>query len=220
MLANQIISTKILPVSSDDTGEAAVVIMGLFHVHHLPIVDNNKLVGIISEDDIYANDVSKPISDYKLNNNDLFVKPNDHIFEVMGIMSTNKVSIIPVVDEKGKFLGVISQYDLLQFYATSFSFAEPGSIILLEVPRIDYSLEEISRLVEAENAVILSSFLSEIPKNNRTILVTIKLNIMDISDVISSLERHDYIVRSSFSEEEFVDELKDNYDHLMRYLDV
>lgn len=220
MLANQLISNNILPVMKDDTGEAVIIMMGLFHVRHLPIINEDRLVGIISEDDIYTQDVNITIDHYTQESSMISVMPDDHLFEVMGVMSDNKLSMIPVVDKNGYYLGVISQNDLLQFYANSFSFAEPGSIILLEVPRIDYSLEEISRIVEADGASILSSFLSEEPSNRNTILVTIKLNKMEVSDVIASLERHEYLIRSSFTEEDFVDELNDNYNHLMRFLDV
>jgi len=220
MLANQLISNSILPVHIDDTGEAVLVIMGLFHVRHLPIVEGDKLIGIISEDDIYTQDVNLPISAYPHHASMISVLPEDHLFEVMGTMSSNKLSMIPVVNGQNKYLGIISQSDLLQFYANSFSFAEPGSILLLEVPRIDYSLEEICRIIEGENAVVLSSFLSEDSSNHDIILVTVKLNKLEVSDVILALERHEYIVRNAFSEEEFIDKISDNYDHLMRYLNV
>lgn len=220
MLAKQLISTNILPVMLDDTGEAVMVMMGLFHIRHMPIVEKERLLGIISEDDIYAQDTKALIGTYIQESSVVSVLPTDHLFEVMGVLSDNKLSIVPVVNKENKYLGAISQSDLLEYYASSFSFTEPGSILLLEVPKIDYSLEEISRIIEAENAAILSSSLSEEPTNNDVILVTLKLNRMEISDIIFSLERHEYIVRSSFSEDDFIDELSDNYNHLMRYLDV
>lgn len=220
MIANLLISTNINSIMSDDSGETAMVIMGLYHVRHLPIVENGQLIGIISEDDIYSHDTNLAISNYISANSIISVSPNDHLFEVMATLSDNKLTLVPVIDKEGQYLGVISQDDLIHFYANSFSFSEPGSIILLEVPKVDYSLEEISRLVESENAAILSSFLSEVPISPNLLLVTIKLNKMDIGDIISSFERHDYIVKKYFSESEFIDELKDNYNNLMNYLDL
>ena len=94
-----------------------------------------------------------------------------------------------------------------------------GSIIILETNKRQYSLAEISRIIESEDASILSSFLTS-EDESTNVTVTIKVNRQDISRIISALERYDYHVKGKFSEQEYFDELKDRYDALMTYLNV
>jgi len=134
-------------------------------------------------------------------------------------MARHKLTVVPGVDNEERSLGLVTQEDLVQFYASSFSFSEPGSIIVIETIKPNYSLAELSRIVEEESAAILTSFITSEEETN-TILVTLKINKTDIQSIIASLNRFDYTVRASFSEVEYIDTLKDNYDALMSYLNV
>jgi len=219
MIASKLISKTLAPLRTSDTGEEALTIMNIYHVKHLPIVNNEQFLGLVSEEDILNHDMSEPVGSYRLSVVKPFVNQKEHLFEVMSMMAENILTIIPVIDDAGDYLGLITQEDLLQFYATSFSFTEPGSIMVLETKKINYSLAEISRIVEGENAAILSSFLTENPEGE-SVLVTLKINKKDLNKIIASLERFDYTINGSFSEEEYIDELKERYDSLMNYLNV
>ena len=208
-----------MPLKTSDSGEEALTLMNINHVKHLPIVNDSQLLGVISEGDILNHDVNEPIGSYQLSMSRPYAYESEHLFEVMSKIASNNLTIIPVVDEKENYLGLITQEDLLQFYATSFSFTEPGSIIIIETNKRQYSLAEISRIVESEDASILSSFLTS-EDDTTSILVTLKINRQDIGRIISALGRYEYVVKGSFSEEEYFDELKERYDALMTYLNV
>ncbi|MFZ1751627.1 MAG: CBS domain-containing protein, partial [Saprospiraceae bacterium] len=148
-----------------------------------------------------------------------FCLENEHIFEVMTKMGRYKLTMIPVIDEKENYLGVITMEDLLQYFATHFSFAENGSIVILESTKGDYSLAAIARIAESEDISILSSFLNTVPDTNR-VYITLKLNRQDINVFKASLERFGYDVSATFSEVGYHEGLKDRYDSLMSYLNV
>lgn len=219
MIASNLLSQSILPLKTSDTGEEALSLMGEFYVKHLPIVNNEQLLGLISEDDILNNDVLEPIGSFQLSLTRPYVRNKDHIYEVMRIMSEYKLTVIPVVDEEGNFLGLICQDDLLRFFANIGSFTEPGSIIVLEMSKQDYSMAQISRVVESENAAILSSFITT-NLDSTKIDVTIKINRPDISNILSTFQRFDYNVKASFQESDYFESLKDRYDSLMSFLNV
>ena len=124
--------------------------MSIYHVKHLPIVNNEELLGTVSEEDILSGNMDEPIGSYGLSLNRAHVNQHDHLFEVMGKMADFKLTTIPVVDDDNVYLGVITQEELMQFYARSFSFSEPGSILVLEMEKHNYSLAEISRIIEGE----------------------------------------------------------------------
>lgn len=219
MIASELISHLVMPLMTSDTGEEALTLMGINHVKHLPIVNESQLLGLISEEDILTHDVDEPIGSYQLSLVRPYAYEEEHLFEVMSKMAHNNLSVIPVVDAQENYKGLITQEDLLQYYASSFSFKEPGSIIILETNKRQYSLAEISRIIESEDASILSSFLTS-EDESTNVTVTIKVNRQDISRIISALERYDYHVKGKFSEQEYFDELKDRYDALMTYLNV
>ena len=219
MIAKELISNEVSALRTSDTGEETITMMSIFHVKHLPIVNDTQFLGLISEEDVLSNNMEEPIGSYALSLAKPFCKDTDHIFEAMSKMARHKLTVIPVIDQDENYLGLITQDDLIQFYAQTFSFAEPGSIVVISTPRPNYSLAELSRIIEAENAQILSTMLSE-EEGTNNVLVTLKLNRNEIQNILASLERFDYEIKASFAEIEYVDGLKDRYDLLMNYLNV
>ena len=179
MIARELISHLIHPLRTSDTGEQALTYLQVYHLKHLPIVNNEQLLGTISEEDITTSPIDEPIGSFSLGLNKAFVRDTDHLFEVMSVMADHKLTVIPVVDQKDNYLGLITLEDLIQYYARSFSFSEPGGIIVIELQKADYSLAEISRIIEGENAVILTSFLSH-DEDTRMMYLTIKTNQKEI----------------------------------------
>ncbi len=219
MIAHDLISQLIHPLRTSDTGEQALTYMQVYHLKHLPIVNNEQLLGTISEDDVTINPLEEPIGSYNLSLNRAFAHGDDHLFEVMGIMADHKLSAIPVVDHQDNYLGLITLEDLIQFYARSFSFSEPGGIIVLEIDKPHYSLAEISRIIESENATVLSSFLTHDDKSQR-IYVTLKTNQVDTQHIEATLLRFGYVIKATFSEEGYFESLQENYDAFLHYLNV
>lgn len=219
MIASELISQTVSSLRTSDLGEEAITIMNIFHVKHLPIVNNEQLLGVISEEEILRHDLSEAIGSYSLSMRKPYASAEDHMFEVMSVMAENHLTVIPVVNEGGDYIGLITQDDIIQFYAKSFSFTENGSILVLKSSKRDYSLAEISRIIEMENAAILSSFLTKNP-HSEEILVTLKLNVQDLQHIIATLERYDYTIKATFAETEYIDSLKERYDSLMHFLNV
>jgi signal-transduction protein with cAMP-binding, CBS, and nucleotidyltransferase domain len=219
VIAKELISQSVLPVQTSDLGSDVLQQMRIYHLRHLPIVNHEQLLGVVSEDDILIHDENDPIGSYRLS----FLRPfsfeNEHLFEVMTKMGRLQLTIIPVIDKKENFLGVITMEDLLKYFANHFSFAEPGSILVVETSRGHYSLSEIARIAESDDIIILSSFVNAIPDSHR-VYVTLKLNRQDIQSLKSSLERFGYEISATFSETDHHDGLKDRYDALMTYLNV
>lgn len=219
MTAKDLISYELSPLRTSDTGEESITMMSIFHVKHLPIVNDTQFLGLISEDDILNHDMEEPIGSYSLGLARPFSYDHEHIFEVMSKMANGNLTVIPVVDSEDNYLGLIKMEDLVLYYAKSFSFSEPGSILVIGTSKPNYSLAEISRIVESENAAILSTFLTSIDDSNE-VQVTLKINKRDINSIIAAFQRFDYEITASFSEYEYIDDMKDRYDALMNYLNV
>ncbi|MCB0641068.1 MAG: CBS domain-containing protein, partial [Phaeodactylibacter sp.] len=85
--------------------------------------------------------------------------------------------------------------------------------------RRDYSLAEMSRLVESENAAVLSAFVSS-SLDGSLIDVTLKINRQNVQPIISVFERFNYEIKATFNERDYTDTLRERYDLLMNYLNV
>lgn len=219
MTAKELISSSIFPINTSDTGEEALQMMQVYHVRHLPIVNHEKLLGILSEEDILIHDTQEPVGSYRLSYLRPYCNENDHFFEVMTKMGRLQITVIPVIDHEENYLGIITMEDLLKYFATNYAFAEPGSIIVIETSRGNYSLAEIARLAESDDITLLSTFTHTVT-DSQIIYVTLKVNRMDVSTFKASLERFGYSIAGVFSELDHEDNLKDRYDALMSYLNV
>jgi CBS domain-containing protein len=219
MIAEHLISDTIVPLRTSDTGEDALSLMNDFYVRHLPIVNQDQLLGLLSEDDILDNDAQAAVGSYRLSLQRPYVRANDHLYDVMRLIAEHHLTVIPVVDEKNHYLGLIAAEDLIRHFAELGAFREPGGIVVLEMTRQDYSLAQIARIAESEGVIILSSFVQTFPDSPR-IQVTIKVNRQNISGLLATFERFDFEVKASFNEVEFFDTLRERYDSLMSYLNV
>lgn len=219
MIARELISHLIHPLRTSDTGEQALTYLQVYHLKHLPIVNNELLLGTISEEDITTSPIDEPIGSFSLGLNKAFVRDSDHLFEVMNVMANHKLTVIPVVDQKDNYLGLITLEDLIQYYARSFSFSEPGAIIVIELQKSDYSLAEISRIIESENTLVLSSFLTH-DEGTKKMYVTLKTNQTEVQHLQATLERFGYTIKATFSDEGYFESLQDHYDAFLHYLNV
>ena len=219
MTAESLISDAIVPLRPSDTGEEALGVMNEFYIRHLPVVEDGELKAVISEDDILDADALEPVSSYRLPVQPPSVFPDDHLYDVMRVLTEYKLTVVPVIDREGTYIGMITNEDLLRTFGESSTFSSQGSIVVLEVLRHDYSLSEISRIVESEGAVILSSFVRTFEGSNR-MEITIKVNSQSIAATLATFERYNYNVKASFNEKQLSDALRERFDSLMNYLEV
>jgi acetoin utilization protein AcuB len=220
MLAKQLITDGILPLKTSDTGRVALSWMEDFRVMHLPIVNNEGFLGLISEFDIYSfNDFDEAIGNHQLSLTKSYVYDYQHLYDVMSLMQQNQLSLIPVVDSNENYLGSITLQSLLDYFALSLSVVEPGGILVLEMSSADYSLAEISRIVESNDAKILSVFITTDPDSTR-LEISLKLNRIDLASVMQTFIRFNYNIKAAFNERNDQDDLRERYDSLMNYLNI
>jgi len=219
VIAQNILTNDILPLRTSDTGAQAMTMMSIYHVSDLPVVEEEKLLGMVSEDQVTTTDPDTEMGTFRLGQSYAFVYQDEHIFEILGKLAENRLTVIPVLNREEKYLGLITQESLLQFYANTYSFKEVGSIVVIKAQKSDYSLSEISRVIEMEGATILASFITSLP-DSQGLLLTLKINQQEISKILAALERYDYDIHATFAEDEYTSDLKSRYDLLMTYLNV
>jgi acetoin utilization protein AcuB len=221
MTAQEFINPMIPPLRPTDPVHKALNWMNEFRVHQLAVVENGQYLGTVSEDVLYdSENPEATIGQFELDHKTTFVTENQHFYDVIKEAHQNALQVVAVVDELGKFRGVITLKDTVTALARTYATQSPGGIIVLSMREYDYSMAEIGRLVESNQAKILSSYLEPDPYDPTRIKVTLKLNLVDLSRVIATLERYNYRVIAKFQEMETVDYDKERLGLLLRYLDI
>jgi acetoin utilization protein AcuB len=220
MTAGELISEIIPPLKSSETGEKAMDWMNELRVSHLPVVNGNEYVGLISENDLYdMADPSERIADCFPNLPKPFIYDNRHVYQVMKIIADQKITVVPVLDENNHYLGCTDLLYLMSQITAVNSIKEPGSIVVLLMNTHDYSLTQIARIVEENNAKVLSSYITS-REDSTEIEVTLKINADNIDRIIQTFNRYDYTIKATYQKGKFQDDLKRRYDELMNYLNM
>jgi CBS domain-containing protein len=221
MVAKDLISQVIPSLKTSDSGQTALNWMEIFRISHLPIVNNQDFLGLISDSDIYdMNQPEEPIGNHSLTLLKPYVKTEQHLFEVIGLASRLKLTVVPVLDENSHYKGVITTTDLVRYLAGISSMDQQGGIIVLELIERDYSLSQIAQIVEGNNVKVLSMYITSRPDSTR-LEVTIKVNTNDLTSVIRTFERYNYEVKTWVTSDDEMDRFySERFDLLMKYLDI
>lgn len=220
MFASELISNSIPPLQTSDTVHAALDRMVELKLSHLPVINDGQFLGIIAEDELLQiRNAEEPIGGLALTILNAFVFQDVHVYDVIRIFHQLKLSVVPVLDYKNNYLGVISVHNLLDYTSEIYAVKEPGGIIVLEIGNRNNSLSHMAQIVEADNAQILSSYVQAFPDSTR-LEVTLKINKSELSNIIASFERYDYQIKAVFNSTITDNGTEDRYNSLMNYLNV
>ncbi|MBR3939239.1 MAG: CBS domain-containing protein [Bacteroidales bacterium] len=222
MIVESYISNDIIPLKIEDSFKLSAHLMDDEKFSYFPVVkDNNLYVGLVSDKVLYELDnLNEKIFTRKDLLKNYFVYNNKTIFDATSIVLEHNLDILPVIDCKHKYLGVLTIRDILEAYTSYAAVNAQGDILQLTLNCNDLCVSEISRIIENENGHIINLFVMPI-KETTKIKVFIKLARMELCRVMKAFERYnydvEYFVQSTESDDE---ELIKNYDLLMKYLSI
>jgi len=223
VIAENLITESIPTVTLQEVGSKVLTLMEIFRVSHLPVVVGKEYFGVISDKDIYdAENFDEKIERYIT---PILLQPHvhasQHIFEVVSVALGCGVSIVPVLAEDHSYMGSITRTDLAFKLTELFSSNEPGGIIVLELTEINYSLSQISQIIEGNDARILSLYIHKPSPFSKELDVTIKVNVVELSGIIQTFARYDYLIKATYMDQSQIKGLfDDRYDQFMRYINV
>jgi len=220
MLTGELLSQTLPYLHLHDKVYQALQLMNDNHVTHLPIVEGDKFIGIISEEDLLqAENDHAELETLQQSFGNASVKTTEHFLKAIQIAVENALSVVPIINGENEIMGAIAYNDLLKNASEFMSLNEPGGLIVLEMESNQYSFNEISRLIETNDAQITQLNTSNDAQTG-LMEVTIRVNKPEISDIVATFQRYDYNVKYFFGEELYVNELRNNYDNLMNYLKI
>lgn len=215
-----LINNNIPRLKLQDSVGKALQLINDFRVSHLPVVSDNRFLGLISEEELLdAEDEKHTIEVFQNHFLQAAVKQNVHFLSAVNSSIQFDSNVVPVVNFDNELLGVITINDLLKTLGNFAGADEIGGIIVLEMERSQFAISEISRIVESNDCHILHLNSTTDP-NNGMLTVTLHINKKEVLSIVASFERYEYTVRYFYGTEKFEDERESNYRNLMHYLNI
>ncbi|TDO26360.1 CBS domain-containing protein [Sediminibacterium goheungense] len=219
MLASQLINTGFPSINLFDKVSFALQLMEDYDLLHLPVLSEEKFAGIIEKDDLLDADEGTLVATLEQSLKKISVKTEEHFLVAVKQIAEHELTMLPVINEQQELQGIIPSKTLFAHVSHFLGNDEKGGVIVLETDKRHFSFGEISRLVETNDAYITQ--LNTYPETDTgLVIVTIKINKIEVSDIVATFQRYDYVVRYYFGEEEYANELKENYNHLLAYLNM
>jgi CBS domain-containing protein len=203
--------------------DKASFVLGLmddYDVQHIPVTDEEeKYIGLVAKEDLLDAVENAVLAGIECHFIKASVKETEHFLTAVKLSVDHNLSLIPITSKENEITAVLNEMDLLKAMAQFTGAEEPGGIIVLEMEKRNFSFSDIARLVETNDAYI-TQLNTAVEKDTAMILVTIKVNKFEVSDIVATFQRYEYQVRHFFGEELYSNQLRENYDSLMNYLSI
>lgn len=217
MNIEQLIAGSIPVLNTEDTIARALEILDESGMDALPVVNGDDYAGFISENQLleFPDDNLKleGITQYKP-----AIQRASHPFDAISIMHQASLSLLPVVDHEGKYMGCIDRAHVVDYIALTSGISNPGGVLVLEIPPRNYSMYEIARICENEDVTLLA--MHSRTNENGMLEITMKLNRSVLDAVVGSFERHNYHVVAVYGKQGDKEDVMDKYNLLMNYLNM
>lgn len=215
----QLVDKNLTPLAFSNTVAEALQWEQHHNATHVPVVTDEKFEGLISVQTLDLH--MQKLDTLKSLESELLpasVSGYAHFLKAVSISNLYKSNIIPVVND-GEYMGSIIELDLIHALGNFCGAEEYGALIVLEIDRQKLALSEINSIMESDGATILHFNASPITATP-LLEVTIGLDKKELSTIIANLEQYQYKVLWYSGDDLMENELKDNYQNLMNYLDI
>lgn len=220
MTLKDFIKHQIPPLKETDTIATAIAWLRTFKTSSLPVLNGTKYLGLIDEQTILnIPDKQTLLSTITPSNQNYFVFYNQYINDALQLMSNYKIEILPVLNSKGEYTGMLTALDIIEAIAHSKSVKTPGGVIELQVPVKDFSISHLANIVESNEGTILNITVEQLPDITQC-SVTIKINKVDLTRILAGFYRHDIKVIATYNHTDGTGDIQDRYDSFMSYLNV
>lgn len=212
------ITNEYKAIDSQETIAAAQAFLDELTFSHFPVVEEQIYIGSIATEDIGTFNSDKKIIDYRYSFDKFFVRTNMVWLDVLEVFAQNHTNLVPVLNEENKYVGYYEISDIIGVFNDTPFLKEPGGIIVVKKELVDYSLSQITQIVESNNGKLLGLFISE--ADPLYVEVTLKISLGPMNEIIQTFRRYNYEIISEHHEDNYIKTLKERSDYLDKYLNI
>lgn len=185
---------------------------------HVAITEDQKLLGLLSENDLEAFEEDQKISSFKTNLESFFALRETSWLDVLELFSRNEANLLPVLDEEAHVMGYYDLHDFVGVFIDTPFFKEPGAILVVAKGIKDYSFSEIAQIVESNNTKLIGAFITD--SRTEVVQITIKIGMNNFNEVVNTFRRYNYSILFGNKADQFLEDLKERSDYLDKFLNV
>ena len=185
---------------------------------HVAVTEDQKFLGLLSENDLDSFEAKKTIEDYRSNLELFFARAETSCLDVLELFSRNEANLLPVVDEEAHVLGYYDLNDIVRVFIDTPFFKEPGAILVIAKGIKDYSFSEIAQIVESNNTKLIGAFITD--SRSEVIQITMKIGVDNFNEVVQTFRRYNYTILFGNKDDQFLEDLKERSDYLDKFLNV
>jgi predicted transcriptional regulator len=185
---------------------------------HFSVLNEGIYMGCIASDDVETFDDDKKVDDYKYTLEGFFARKNMIWLDVLEVFAKNHSNVVPVLGEDNAYLGYYELEDIVKFFHETPFLKEQGAVIVVEKNAIDYSMGQITQIVESNNGKLLGLFISD--ASAEKIQVTIKIAMGSTNEIIQTFRRYNYEIVSEHHEDNYINNLRERSEYLEKYLNI
>ncbi len=215
---SEYINNDFKPFSSTET---VAEIQGFFAENlysHFPVLDNGVYLGCIAAVDAETFETEKTIAEYRYAFEGFFVRQSTIWLDILEIFAKNNATIVPILNETNSYIGYYEITDVIKFLNETPFLKETGGIIIVEKLVTEYSMSQITQIVESNNGKLLGVFVSEADADK--VQITIKITLGAMNEIIQSFRRYNYEIVSEHHEDDYLNTLKERSEYLDKYLNM
>ncbi len=194
-----------ITVSPTTSARKALDIMQEKRFSNIPVVDNGRLVGIIAKEDIinryfcgekgcsFLEDI---LIEEMMNRHFITINRNDYLEKAIYLLKEKDISALPVLDNDGKMVGIITRTDIFDAFADSMGVDNEGTRIYIILPDFIGQMAKITNIVKNHGISIdaMSLFDSRVVKAKQMVM---KVNVKDAKTLIEDLTHAGIDVRDA-----------------------
>lgn len=186
---------------------------------HLPIFDGFEFIGNIAEEDLFelSDDDDLKVSLKELSEN-FFLFEDDTLFDAIQKMHINQTNILTILSKEGKYLGCITQNEIIDAIATFPFSSEMAISMVVSIATADYSMSVISSIIESNNGKLFGSLI--INQDNDTLHILIRFSSSNLLSIGETFERYGYQVVQKFYNDEKKELINSRYEQLLKYMNT
>jgi acetoin utilization protein AcuB len=205
MFVKRWMTQNVITVKKGSTLKEAASLMWHYRIRHLPVLEGNKVVGMLDDrallyidprnldSDIFQIQpmLEKIVVEDVMNRKVPVVSPDTNFEAVVTIMINKKVSAIPVI-ESGKLVGIICEDDLFRAFAEITGLKEQGLRFSLKMKASSYPMLRISEILEKFHEEILGVLTYKSLEDPEDIRITFQVKPEGAPDILRFLESNGY----------------------------
>lgn len=202
MKVNEWMEKKLITIGRETTIQDAISLMKKHSIRHLPVLEGERLIGLVTDGDMRQVFVASLIEELSIDDvmikDPITVTADTEIEDAAKIIYFNKIGALPVVDERYQAIGIVTVADIMAAFIELMGVLKSSSRIDIILGNNPEAFEEVSKIIRSKGGEIISVGMSPQSDAKKSIYF-FRLKKCKIEQIDEALESAGYMVLTAMA---------------------